>query len=1146
MSRGDTQRSQAEEELRRQGEWLRVTLSSIGDAVIATDAAGRITFLNPAAAALTGWQPEEALGRLVQSVFRIIDEETHAPAEDIVGRVLREGNVVNLANHMALITRGGLEIPIEDSAAPIRDSAGQVCGVVLVFHDVTEKRRAQQALRKSEAQLQTILENLTEGLVVATLDGQTVLWNRAALEIHGFSSADECRRRLPEFAEIFELSTLDGAVIPVEQWPLARILRGEHLCDLELRMRRLDTGCRRVVSYGGALVRDAQGRPLLAVVSISDISERKLAEQALRRLNSELEERVARQTEETRHERQRFNDVLEMLPAYVVLLSPDYYVRFANRFFRERFGEFRGRRCFEYLFGRDEPCEVCETYRVLKTNAPHRWEWIGPDGRNYDIFDFPFTDSDGSPLIMEVGIDITERKRADEALREAHRILEVRVEERTAELAKANAQLRAEIEERRRIEQALRESQADLNRAQAVARTGSWRLDVRRNELLWSDETHRIFEIPKGTPLTYEVFLSAVHPDDRDHVDRSWKAALRGETYDVEHRIVVGDALKWIRERAELEFGPDGALLGGFGTAQDITELKQAEERIRHQHAVVEGINRILQEALGCDTEEELGRTCLAVAEEVTRSKFGFIGEIDAEGRLEDIAISDPGWDACRMRNPTGHGEAMAKLAKKGLYASVLLTGKGFYTNDPASHPDIVGAPKGHPPLTAFLGVPLKHDGKTIGIIAVANREGGYCRRDLEALEALALSIVQVFMRKRAERAVRSSEERLRQAQKMESIGLLAGGIAHDFNNLLATIMGNASLLRDEVSQESRDKLDSVIQATEKAADLTRQLLAYAGKGRLVVEPLSFSRIIRAMTELLRASIPKKVSVKLALESGLPGVEADRGQLQQIVMNLVINAAEAIGANRTGTVTIRTRAQKVSKIDRISDEITGGLLAPGIYVCLEVEDTGCGMDQETRAKIFDPFFTTKFMGRGLGLAAVAGIVQAHHGAIQLETAPGRGATFRVFLPAGAPPERPGRSGRRPDLRGTETVLLVDDEAMVRSFVRRALERYGYKVLAAKDGREAVRIFQKNADRIGLVLLDLMMPVMGGDEAIGILKSKRSDLRVIVMSGYGESETTKMFAGKGVSGFLQKPFTAMQLVEEVKLVLTDSREKSDQL
>ena len=576
-----------------------------------------------------------------------------------------------------------------------------------------------------------------------------------------------------------------------------------------------------------------------------------------------------------------------------------------------------------------------------------------------------------------------------------------------------------------------------------------------------------------------------------------------------------------------------GRMVGSAHVARDITERKRTEERIRHQNAVLAGINRILGEALTCDSEEELGHACLAVAQEVTQSGFGFIGEINAEGRLDGISISDTGWEACRIQDGR---RKLVGLEVQGIHGRVLIDGKGFFTNDPQHHPDRVGLPEGHPPLNAFLGVPLKHDGKTIGMIAVANRVGGYREQDLEALEALALGVVQVFMRKRAERAVRASEERLRQAQKMESIGLLAGGVAHDFNNLLASVMGNASLLREEVSEEKLEKVEAIIRASERAADLTRQLLAYAGKGRVVVAIHDFSHIVRDMTDLLRASIPKKVSLKLALPPDLPGVEADRGQLQQIIMNLVLNGAEAIGADRPGTLTVGAGAREVSAAESVSDEITGRLLAPGSYVWLEVADTGSGMDEATRMRIFDPFFTTKFLGRGLGLAAVAGIVQMHHGAIQLRTAPGEGATFHVYLPAGAAAEVQPREARQAEARGTATVLVVDDESMVRDFARAALERFGYRVLTANDGREAVRVFEANAEEIGLVLLDLAMPVLGGDEAIGLLKSKSAGLRVIVMSGYGKSEVLKMFAGKGVSGVLQKPFTATRLAEEVRAVL----------
>ena len=308
-------------------------------------------------------------------------------------------------------------------------------------------------------------------------------------------------------------------------------------------------------------------------------------------------------------------------------------------------------------------------------------------------------------------------------------------------------------------EESLLESQEDLNRAQAVAHTGSWRMNVQRNELLWSDENHLIFGIPKEAPLTYETFLSTIHPDDREYVDEKWQAALQGEPYDIEHRVIVDGNVKWVHETAVLEFDHKGDLLGGFGTTQDITSRKLAEEQILHHHTILEAINRIFREAMRCETEADLGTLCLTVAEEVTGSKFGFIGEINEEGRLDDIAINDPGWEACKMANPIGHRTVPMGLEIHGIYGRVIADGKGFFTNDPSSHPDRIGTPEGHPQITAFLGMPLIYNGKVTGIIGLGNKEGGYNDEDLEALEALSYPIVQVFKRWQAEQ---EKEELLR------------------------------------------------------------------------------------------------------------------------------------------------------------------------------------------------------------------------------------------------------------------------------------------------------------------------------------------------------------------------------------------------
>jgi PAS domain S-box-containing protein len=363
-----------------------------------TDTAGRITFLNPVASALSSWKPQEALGRPVQKVFQIINEETREPAEDVVGQVLGEGCVVTQTDHTALVTRDGSKIPIEGSAAPITDSSGNLLGAVLVFHDVMERRRTQDALRKSEERYRNLFVTMAEGFALHEL-----------------------------------------------------------ICD-------------------------AEGRPAdYRFLEVNPAFERLTGLQSIEVLG---------------------HTIREVIPGI-------------ESIWIERYG------------------------KVALTGEPDQFEaWSDVLGRWYEV---RVSQSEPGRFAV-VFLDITHRRQAEEALLE---------------------------------------SQRDLNRAQAVAHIGSWRLDVRRNELFWSDETHRIFGIARGTPLSYETFLAAIHPEDREVVDGRWQAALRGDRYDLEHRIVVGDRIKWVRQRAELEFDNEGGLLGAFGTVQDITGRKGMEIELR-------------------------------------------------------------------------------------------------------------------------------------------------------------------------------------------------------------------------------------------------------------------------------------------------------------------------------------------------------------------------------------------------------------------------------------------------------------------------------------------------------------------------------------------------------------------------------------
>jgi PAS domain S-box-containing protein len=380
--------------------------------------------------------------------------------------------------------------------------------------------------------------------------------------------------------------------------------------------------------------------------------------------------------------------------------------------------------------------------------------------------------------------------------------------------------------------------------------------------------------------------------------------------------------------------------------------------------------------------------------------------------------------------------------------------------------------------------------------------------------------------------------DRLQQAQKLESLGVLAGGIAHDFNNLLTGIMGNASIVLDELPPETpmRENLEGVMKASERAALLTRQLLAYAGKGRFVIEPLNLSHLAGEITSLLQSSIPRTVDLHLQLQDNLPSLEGDATQIQQLIMNLVINAAESIEENTTGTVLITTRLEQVSQVD-IDQMIAPNEALPGRYVLLEVHDSGCGMDQVTLSRIFDPFFTTKFTGRGLGLAAVLGMVRGHKGALQVESAPGKGSCFKAIFPVSAgSPRNLELSTSQKSLAGDETILVIDDEDTVRQTAKSALESYGYRVIVARNGKEGVRIFQDLSLQIAAVLLDMTMPVMSGEEALVRLKSIRPNIRVVLSSGYNEADATRRFTGKGLAGFVQKPYTASGLAETIKIAL----------
>ncbi len=446
---------------------------------------------------------------------------------------------------------------------------------------------------------------------------------------------------------------------------------------------------------------------------------------------------------------------------------------------------------------------------------------------------------------------------------------------------------------------------------------------------------------------------------------------------------------------------------------------------------------------------------------------------------------------------------------------------------DPVLFPRIVSGEKGR--RTALLkrkdgsifhaeisGFPIEIGGKSFVMGQV---------RDISAVVA-------------AEEEKRNLELQIQHAQKMESLGVLAGGIAHDFNNLLTGILGNVGLTEMLLTQAhpAMQNVKSIESSAMRAADLCRQLLAYSGKGRFTVMSLDLNEIVEEIGTLLESSISRKVLMKYNLEKNLPAVEVDTAQIQQVIMNLIINASDAIG-KKSGIVSVTTGVMDCDE-NYLTETYLDDKLKPGPYVYLEVSDTGVGMNEETRQKIFDPFFSTKFTGRGLGLAAVLGIIRGHKGAIKVYSEPGKGSTFKILFPV---TDKAMESLVKPDKqmddwKSNGGVLIVDDEETIRLLAAETLKRTGMKTFIAHDGKEALELFKAHAAEIDVVLLDMTMPRMDGIETFRELRRIKASVKVILSSGYNEQDATSQFVGKGLAAFLQKPYKAAQLVEVMRKVL----------
>lgn len=644
--------------------------------------------------------------------------------------------------------------------------------------------------------------------------------------------------------------------------------------------------------------------------------------------------------------------------------------------------------------------------------------------------------------------------------------------------------------------EALRESEERLRLAVQASNVGLWDWDLETNQVSYSREWKRQLGYEEDEiGDDYREWEQRLHPEDVAPTLMRLKQTLAGQcpVYDVEFRLRHKDgSYRWIYARGEVYADPSGRPRRMMGCHVDITDRKSAEAAIRaadRQRAeLIASIDGIVWESdaatfrfsfVSAQAERILGHPIRRWIDEPTF----WVEHLHPEDR--DFAV---GFCLACTRDKRDHNFEYRMRAADGRYVWL------------------------HDVVTVVVesGRPVKLRGIMVDITA----------------------------RKQAEEERRRLEAQLQHTQKLESLGILAGGIAHDFNNLLTGILGYADLALLELPPDSpvRQYISEAANGARRAAELTRQMLAYSGKGRFVVEPLDLSAVVREMAPLLQISVSKRCHLLFDLKPGLPLVEADATQVRQVVMNLVINASEAIGEH-DGRVAIATGVRSCDRAV-LAQTYLDENLPEGPYVFLEVKDDGCGMSEETRARIFDPFYTTKFTGRGLGLSAVLGIVRGHRGAIQCQSEPGQGTTFRALFPASSTAGPLGEKRPRPrsDWRGSGTVLVVDDEPSVRGLARRMLETMGFAVLTAADGRQAVETVRSAGHRLRLVLLDLTMPNLDGVEALRELRRMGSDVKVVLSSGYGEQTALSRFADLGLAGFVQKPYRYDDLLASVRQAL----------
>jgi PAS domain S-box-containing protein len=1016
-----TEKKKAEEALRESEQRYRSLVEQMNDGLMQVSNDDVILFVNQQFCRMVGYQPEELVGKVASKI--LTDEPERAII--LAKNELRKQGIAD-QYELQVKKKSGEKIWVRISGAPLYDSNGQVIGSIGIYTNITDQKHAEQALRASEEKYRSLFENVLDGVYQSTPDGRLLSANPALVRMLGYDSEEELRSL--DFLSRFYVD-------PEQRKRLSRLLeQNGELRNAELTLRRKD-GSHITVLENSRAVRNKQGITLYYEGTLTDVTQHKAAQEAMA---------------ESEH---KYRSLIEQSNDAIYLLSEGKF-DLVNKKFTEMFGvtpeEVRHPQFnFMELVAPESIPIIEERQRMVARGEepPLRYEFTARarNGRLIPVeASVSYITYKGRRAVQGILRDITERKNAEEGLKQMLSVLQSTLESTTDGILLVDLSGRI----------------ISFNRKFAQM----WRIP---QEILDTGDDDRALAFVLDQLVDPEGFLAKV---------RELYSQPTVESFDV---LEFKDGR--VFERYSIPQLVEGKAVGRVWSFRDVTTRRQAETALRQS--------------------EEKFRTLFEESKDTI-----YMSTVD--GRFLDI-------------NPAGV-ELFGYASKEELMAV-----------------DIARDLYAHPSDRYRFHRLIEQNGFVRDYELTLRTKSGEYRTVLETSTAVRNRQGEIIAYRGIIRDIterKQLEEQLRQAHKLQSIGTLAGGIAHDFNNILGIILGYAARLSRDASNPDRLNLsiDAITKAGERGAALVRQLLTFARQTDVQLESVHLNAIVEEVARIIRETFPKSISLSLELAHNLPSIIADSNQLHQVLLNLALNAKDAIP--HTGQITIATEVVDGAKLRRqISKAVDES------YVCLRISDTGTGMDAATLNRIFEPFFTTKRRGAGtgLGLAVVYGIVESHRGFIDVSSELGRGTTFRLYFPNPQVNIQKIQQASRTYQEipgGSETVLVIEDEEMLIELLKSTLEAKGYHVLLARDGVEAVDLYRQYHHEIAVVLSDVGLPRLSGIELCRELKKINPAVKVALASGYLDQTMKQELATVDAKVFIQKPYNPDAVLRQVRAMI----------